>query len=52
MAGFQKWQALGCQLFKRELFNQKNIWQILKLASWLWPAFNSSWRSSERSVIQ
>jgi hypothetical protein len=26
--------------------------QLSKLASWLWPAFKSSRRSSEKSVIQ
>jgi hypothetical protein len=46
LAGFPKWRALYCRLFKRELFI-RNILDGLKLANWPWPVFKSSLCSSE-----
>jgi hypothetical protein len=41
LAGFQKWQALCCQLFKRALF-MGNIFSGFKNQRfWFWPIFKN-----------
>jgi hypothetical protein len=47
-------KVAGAELtaFQKRIFSWKNIWWISKLPIWLWPAFKSSRRSSEKSVIQ